>query len=322
MRIGVDIMGGDYAPAAPIEGAILAQEHLGTNVEVVLIGDENHIRAELQARGKSVGSFSVIHTDQVIGMDESPTKAVASKPRSTINVGIGMVKDKQLDGFVSAGNTGAMLVASIMGLGKIEGVLRPTIGAIFEIGNGRKSLLCDVGANLDCKPEVLHQFAILAKVFLESVHKIDNPRIGLLNVGEEEGKGSEVSKAAYALMKVSERLHFVGNVEGRDIYRGNADGFICDGFTGNIVLKFAESMYELLKSRFPDDDFIETLNFENYGGVPVLGVKGISIIGHGISTGKAVGSMILSAVMAAESNLVAKIEAAFASFQQENHIIV
>jgi glycerol-3-phosphate acyltransferase PlsX len=315
-------MGGDYAPAAPIEGAILAQEHLGRNVEVVLIGDESRIRTELQARGKSPESFSLFHTDQVIGMEESPTKSVASKPRSTINVGIGMVGNKQLDGFVSAGNTGAMLVASIMGLGKIEGVLRPTIGAFIEIGNGRKALLCDVGANLDCKPEVLYQFAILSKVFLESVHKIDDPRIGLLNVGEEESKGSEVSKAAYALMKGSERLQFVGNVEGRDIYRGHADGFICDGFTGNILLKFAESMYELLKSRFPEDDFIETFNFENYGGVPVLGVKGISIIGHGISTGKAVESMILSAVKAAESNLVAKIESAFSSFQSENHIIV
>jgi glycerol-3-phosphate acyltransferase PlsX len=322
MRIGVDIMGGDYAPAAPIEGAILARTALGARAEIVLIGDEALIHAELKARGQAPEAFSIVHTDQAIGMDESPTKAVASKPRSTINVGIGMVKQKLLDGFVSAGNTGAMLVASVMGLGKIPGVMRPTIGVMIEIGDGKKALLCDVGANVDCKPEVLYQFGILSKVFLESVHKIANPRIGLMNVGEEEGKGPEVIKAAYSLMKASDKFQFIGNVEGRDIYRGHADAFVCDGFTGNVVLKFGESMYELLKGRFPGDDFIETFNFENYGGVPVLGVKGISIIGHGISTAKAVESMIASAVLAAESNLVSKIEAAFESFNTENTIIV
>jgi phosphate acyltransferase len=317
MRIGVDIMGGDFAPAAPIEGAILALNHLGARAQIVLIGDESLILQELKARGQSPEAFSIIHTDQAIGMDESPTKAVASKPRSTINVGIGMVKQKLLDGFVSAGNTGAMLVASVMGLGKIAGVMRPTIGVMIEIGEGKKALLCDVGANVDCKPEVLYQFGILSKVFLESVHKVAQPRIGLMNVGEEEGKGPDTIKAAYALMKGTDKFNFIGNVEGRDIYRGHADAFICDGFTGNVVLKFGESMYELLKSRFPGDAFIETFNFENYGGVPVLGVKGISIIGHGISTAKAVESMILSALLAAESNLVSKIEAAFESFNTE-----
>ncbi len=322
MRIGVDIMGGDYAPAAPIEGAILALKSLGQKAGITLIGDESLIRSELQARGQNPEAFSIVHTDQVIGMEESPTKAVASKPRSSINVGIGMVKQKALDGFVSAGNTGAMLVASVMGLGKIEGVMRPTIGALIEIGEGRKALLCDVGANVDCKPEVLMQFGILARVFLESVHKIQNPRIGLMNVGEEEGKGPEAVKLAHQLMKATDKFQFIGNVEGRDIYRGHADAYVCDGFTGNVVLKFGESMYELLKNRFPADDFIETFNFENYGGVPVLGVKGISIIGHGISTAKAVERMILSAALAAEGELVAKIEAAFASFQSDNPIIV
>ncbi len=321
MRIGVDIMGGDYAPAAPIEGAILARKNLGPRAEIVLIGDETSIHAELKARGETPAAFSIVHTDQVIGMEESPTKAVASKPRSSINVGIGMVKQQQLDAFVSAGNTGAMLVASVMGLGKIAGVMRPTIGVLIEIGEGKKVLLCDVGANVDCKPEVLYQFGILSKVFLESVHKFSNPRIGLMNVGEEEGKGPEAVKAAYQLMKGSDKFNFIGNVEGRDIYRGHADAFVCDGFTGNVVLKFGESMYELLKSRFEGDDFIETFNFENYGGVPVLGVKGISIIGHGISTAKAVESMISSAVLAAENNLVSKIEAAFASFNPDNPTI-
>jgi phosphate acyltransferase len=318
MRIGVDIMGGDYAPSAPIEGAILAHQRLGAKAQIVLIGDQAVIRQELEARGYATAAFSVVHTDQVIGMEESPTKAVTSKPNSSINVGIGMVKQKLLDGFVSAGNTGAMLVASIMGLGKIPGVQRPTIGTLIEIGHGRKALLCDVGANVDCKPEILYQFGILAKVFLEGVVQVPNPRIGLLNVGEEEGKGPDTVKAAHQLMKASTQLNFIGNVEGRDIYKGSADAFICDGFTGNIVLKFGESMYGLLKERFPEDLFIETFNFENYGGVPILGVKGISIIGHGISTAKAVESMITSALLAAENQLVSKIEAAFAALQTEN----
>lgn len=311
-------MGGDFAPAAPIDGAILAAKRLAAQAEVVLIGDKALILQELEARGQSPEAFSIVHTDQVIGMEESPTKSVASKPNSSINVGIGMVAKGQLDGFVSAGNTGAMLVASIMGLGKIKGVIRPTIAALIEIGGGKAALLSDVGANVDCKPEVLLQFGILCKIFLKSVYQIENPKIGLVNVGEEESKGPEAVKAAYQLMKASERINFVGNAEGRDIYSGHADAYICDGFTGNVVLKFGESMYSLLKGRFPTDDFIETFNFENYGGVPILGVKGISIIGHGISTPKAIESMIVSAVKAAENKLIQKIEAAFESFQTEN----
>ena len=318
MRIGLDIMGGDFAPAAPIDGAILAANKLGARAEIVLIGDEPLIRKELEAREQSPEAFSIVHTDQVISMGESPTKGVSSKPKSSINIGIGLVKQGKLDGFVSAGNTGAMLVASIMGLGRIKGVIRPTIGALIEIGAGKVALLSDVGANVDCKPEVLLQFGILCKVFLQSVLHIPDPKIGLVNVGEEESKGPEAVKAAHQLMKQSKKLNFVGNAEGRDIYSGHADAYICDGFTGNVVLKFGESMYSLLKGRFPSDDFIETFNFENYGGVPILGVKGISIIGHGISTAKAVESMIMSAVVAAENQLIPKIEAAFESFQTEN----
>lgn len=318
MRIGVDIMGGDFWPQAPIEGALLAQKRYGAAVELVLIGDESLIKTELTQRGGDPSSFTIIHTTEHVGMEESPTKGIASKPKSTINLGIGLVKEKKIDGFVSAGNTGAMLVASIMGLGRIPGVSRPTIGVLFPNHLGDPILLCDVGANVDSKPEHIYHYALLGSVFMEAVRKIDNPRVGLLNVGEEDSKGPADVKAAHALLRDSGHINFVGNVEGRDVYQGKADVYACDGYTGNIVLKFGESMYDVMSSRFPGDPFVETFNFENYGGVPILGIRGISIIGHGISNGKAIASMIASAVEAVESGLVEKIEAAFLSETTQN----
>lgn len=313
MRIGVDILGGDFWPAAPVEGAVLALEKFGPDVDLVLIGDESLIRQELAKHGVDPGRFSIVHTTEAVGMEESPTKAIASKPNSTINVGIGLVKVGKLDGFVSAGNTGAMLVASVMGLGRIPGVNRPTIGALFPNHKGEPILLCDVGANVDSKPEHIFHYGILGSVYMETVRKVASPRVGLMNVGEEESKGSADVKAAHHLFKESNRVNFVGNVEGRDIYHGKADVYVCDGFTGNIVLKFGESMYDVLSNRFPGDEFVETFNFENYGGVPILGIRGISIIGHGISNGKAIASMIGSAVDAVRNGLVKNIEAAFLS---------
>lgn len=294
----------------------MALEMFGPDVELVLIGDESLIRAELAKHGVAPGRFSIVHTTDTVGMEESPTKAIASKPNCTINLGLGMVKAGKLDGFVSAGNTGAMLVASVMGLGRIPGVLRPTIGILFPNHREEPVLLCDVGANVDSKPEHIHHYGILGSIFMETVRKVHNPRVGLINVGEEESKGPADVKAAHQLFKASDRVNFVGNVEGRDIYHGKADVYVCDGYTGNIILKFGESMYDVLKGRFHDDPFIETFNFENYGGVPILGIRGISIIGHGISNGKAIASMIGSAVDAVRSNLVQKIEAAFQSEAQ------
>jgi glycerol-3-phosphate acyltransferase PlsX len=311
MRIGVDILGGDFWPEAPVEGAVLALDKFGPDIELVLIGDENLIRQELAKHGADPSRFSIVNCTEMVGMEESPTKGIASKPNSTINVGIGMVKTGQLDGFVSAGNTGAMLVASIMGLGRIPGVNRPTIGALFPNHNGEPILLLDVGANVDSKPEHILHYARLGSIYMESVRKVEKPRVGLMNVGEEESKGPADVKAAHALLKESGRLNFVGNVEGRDIYHGKADVYVCDGYTGNIILKFGESMYDVLKSRYAGDAFIEAFNFENYGGVPILGIRGISIIGHGISNGKAIASMIGSAVEAVRNGLVQKIEAAF-----------
>lgn len=318
MRIGVDIMGGDYWPQAPIEGAVHAKKELGDAVTIVLIGDEKIIRDELSRHDLPVSDFELVHTDEHIGMEESPTRSIGQKSRSTINVGIGLVKAGKIDGFVSAGNTGAMLVASIVGLGKIAGVNRPTIGVLFPSLGHDLSLVCDVGANVDSKPETLVQFGILGSIFMQTFRQIDNPRVALLNVGEEESKGPAVLQAAHQLMKTESRINFQGNAEGRDIYNGVADVYVCDGYTGNIVLKFGESLYDVLKPRYPSDEFIEEFNFENYGGVPILGIKGISIIGHGISTGKAIAKMIRNAANCAEHDLVGRIEAAFQSIQQQN----
>lgn len=313
MRIGIDIMGGDFWPQAPIEGALLARQAYGDAVALVLIGDEELIRAELTARGQDPGGFEIVHTTEYVGMDESPTKGIAAKPRASINVGIGLIKAGQLDGFVSAGNTGAMLVASVMGLGKIPGVSRPTLAVLFPNHNGELALLCDVGANVDSKPEHILHYGLLGSVFMESVRKVARPKVGLINVGEEDSKGPADVKAAHQLLRNASRINFIGNVEGRDIYQAIADVYVCDGYTGNIVLKFAESMYDVLKERFPGEPFVENFNFENYGGVPILGIRGISIIGHGISNGKAIASMVSSAVLAVQSGLVEKIEAAFGS---------
>ncbi|MEM0996680.1 MAG: phosphate acyltransferase PlsX [Bacteroidota bacterium] len=318
MRIGVDVMGGDYWPEAPVSGALLARLEMGEELSLVLIGDEATIHAELVRQNADPAAFEIVHTPEYVGMSDSPTRAMSQKPRSSINLGIGMLKSQQLDGFVSAGNTGAMLVGSIMNLGKIGGVNRPTIAVFFPTGEGRVALLCDVGANVDCKPEALYHFGVLGSVFMERVLKIPNPRVALLNIGEESSKGPQVVQQAYANMAESPFINFTGNVEGRDIYHGKADVYVCDGFTGNVVLKFGESLYDVFQSRYPEDDFIKTFNFERYGGVPILGINGISIIGHGISTGRAFVSMIRTAMEAIEAQLVDHLRAAFQSINAPN----
>ena len=313
MRIGVDVMGGDFWPEAPVSGALLARETLGEELSLVLIGDEETIRAEFARQNADISPFEIVHTPDYVSMDDSPTRTLVQKPRSTINLGLGMVKEKRLDGFVSAGNTGAMLVGSIMGLGKIGGVNRPTIGVFFPNSSGNLTLLCDVGANVDCKAETLYHFGVLGSVFMERVLKVESPRVALVNIGEEPSKGPQVVQNAHALMADSPFINFTGNVEGRDIYHGKADVYVCDGFTGNIVLKFGESLYDVMRSRYTEDEFIKTFNFERYGGVPILGINGISIIGHGISTGNAFVSMIRTAMEAVQAQLVNHLTTAFES---------
>ncbi|MCB9233820.1 MAG: phosphate acyltransferase PlsX [Bacteroidia bacterium] len=314
MRIGVDIMGGDNFPESPVEGAIRALASLGEQVELVLIGDQSVIISELERQGASPEAFSIVHTPEYITMSDSPTRAVAAKRNSSINLGIGMVKAGTLDGFISPGNTGAMLVASVMGLGNVPGVERPTIGVLVRNMKGGYSLLCDVGANVDCRADHLVQFALLCNIYMKEVVGIENPTVALLNIGEEPSKGNQAAISAHGKLKERTDLNFIGNLEGRDFLPGHADIFICDGFTGNIVLKFGESFYDVLASQFSGSQVAENFNFENYGGVPILGVNGISVIGHGISNGKAIENMIKTAYDAAKNHLPTKIKAAFANF--------
>jgi phosphate acyltransferase len=309
MRIGIDVMGGDFYPQAPVAGAVQARALWGHDVQLVLIGDAEVIRAELVRQQQAESDYEVVHTTEIIGMDEHPAKAFTSKTDSSIHVGIRLHKEKKLDAFISAGNTGAMLVGSVLGLGNIEGVLRPTIGALYP-NKGGYSMICDVGANADCKPEHLSQFALLGSLYMREVKGINKPRVALLNVGEEKSKGSQLAQAAYELLEKNTAIHYIGNAEGRDLNAGKADVYVCDGYTGNIVLKFAESFYDIFHERFPQDDLVGSFNFERYGGLPVLGVKGVSIIGHGISTPAAFLEMIRCARDVVHSGLIQKFEKA------------
>ncbi len=306
-------MGGDFFPDAPIDGVLQILNQKGNSLIPVLIGDSMLISGALEKRGLNPSDFEIAHTSQVIEMGESPARAIATKPDCSINVGMRLVKEKNIAAFVSAGNTGAILVASSLSLGNLPGVSRAAIGVLMPNLRGNAALLLDIGANIDAKPEYLAQFGMLGSVFMRSMMKIENPKVALLNVGEEKGKGTAAVKEAYSLLENNPLIQFSGNAEGRDLLIANADVFVCDGFTGNIVLKFGESIYEELKGHYQNDSFIESFNFENYGGVPVLGINGIVMIGHGISGEKAIANMIRRAGEAAENELNTKIKDFFAS---------
>lgn len=311
MKIGIDIMGGDFAPDATISGAALACNELPGHVKLVLIGDEGQIRSGLSANGADATKFEIVHTTDVIGMGEHPTKAFSQKPNSSIAVGFHLLKEKKIDGFASNGNTGAMLVGSMFSVKTIPGVIRPCITSILPKENGGKGLLLDVGTNADCKPDVLYQFAVLGSLFAEHVYRINTPKVALLNIGEEPEKGNLVSQAAHTLMKDSKDFNFVGNVEGRDLFNDAADVIVCDGFTGNIVLKSAEAFYTLIRKKGIKDAYFDRFNYENYGGTPVLGINSTVMIGHGISNSKAVKNMLLLTKDIIEANLSDKIKLAF-----------
>ncbi len=311
MKIGLDVSGGDFAPQATIDGALLAREELANDVTIVLLGDELVIQKELAARGKSPELFEIVHAPEVITYHDHPTRALPKKPNSSIAVGLDMLAKGLLDVFASNGNTGAMLVGSMYKLNTIPGVIRPCITSTLPTINDGKSVLLDVGSNADCKSDVLYQFAVLGSVYAETVLNIPNPKIALLNIGEEDSKGNLLSIAAYKLLSESDEINFIGNIEGRDIFTGVADVIVCDGFTGNIVLKEAEGIFTLMKKRGIKDEYFDRFNYENYGGTPVLGVKGNAIIGHGISNDIAVKNMLLHAHEVVVSDLAVKINEAF-----------
>lgn len=311
MRIGIDILGGDFAPLAPLDGVCLALAELASSVRLVLIGDQDQIIAHLKAKGIDPAAVDVVHATEVIEMGEHPVKAFSKKQNSTIAVGLKMMLESKLDAFASCGNTGAMLVGSMYTVKSIPGVIRPCITTAFPKESGGFNLLLDVGSNADCKPDVLYQFGILGKLYAQHVCGVKDPRIALLNIGEEPEKGSLVAQAAHELMKDSTDFNFVGNVEGRDIFGDHADVIVCEGFTGNVVLKFAEAFYASMKKRNIKDEYLDRFNYEIYGGTPVLGVNGNVMIGHGISTPTAIKNMILLSRDVVNANLPEKIKQAF-----------
>ncbi|MBX2887283.1 MAG: phosphate acyltransferase PlsX [Ferruginibacter sp.] len=311
VRIGIDMMGGDLAPQEVIKGCKAYISDNTGSTHLVLIGDETKVQPLLADAGIPDNSYTFIHAPEVIEMNEHPTKALKEKQHSSIAIGFHLLATGETDAFISAGNTGAMMVGALFSIKTIEGVSRPTIGAYLPREDGSLGLLVDVGLNADCKPENLNQFATLGSLFARNILNIDNPRTGLLNIGEEEGKGNLLAQAAFPLLKENQHIHFIGNVEGRDLLIDKAEVYVCDGFTGNVILKMAESIYDLVKRRNINDEHFNRFNFEMYGGVPVLGVAKPVIIGHGVSQATAFKNMIRTAVAMLQTGLNEKIKEAF-----------
>jgi glycerol-3-phosphate acyltransferase PlsX len=311
MKIGLDIMGGDYAPKAIVLGAIAAHQSLSPDEQIVLIGDTQQIKPLLLEQGFNPDHFEYHHTDEVIGMGEHPTKAILQKPNSSIAVGFQLLKEGKLDSFASAGNSGAMLVGAVFSVKPIAGISRPCLCTIVPKLKGGVGLLLDVGANADCKPDNLMEFGVLGSLYAEYVMQIENPKVALMNIGEEDEKGNMLVLASHRLMKETKLFNFVGNVEGRDLFNDKADVIVCDGFTGNVMLKLAESFYVLTIKKGLKDEFFDRFNYENYGGSPILGVNAPVLIGHGISSPEAVKNMIFQSRDMINSGLIGKMQAAF-----------
>tara|TARA_B110000305_G_C19422337_1_gene631616 strand:+ start:208 stop:1146 length:939 start_codon:yes stop_codon:yes gene_type:complete len=311
LKIGLDIMGGDNSPDATLRGAYLASKDLSKDETIVLVGDEKLAKSWFISHDLDPSIFEFLHADEVISMNEHATKALRKKPNNSISVGFNALKNKKIDVFSSAGNSGAMLVGSMFSIGPIKGVIRPSITSVLPKKNGGVGLILDVGVNADCKPDVLFQFAILGSLFAENVYNIKKPKVGLLNIGEEKGKGNLLTQSAYRLLEDNDDINFVGNVEGRDLFNEKADVIVCDGFTGNVVLKLAESFYSLINQKNIKDDYFDRFNYEIYGGTPVLGVDGNVLIGHGISNENAIKNMILLGKDLINSKLNSKIKKAF-----------
>jgi len=311
MNIGLDMMGGDFAPLEAVKGLRLYLSEKADAVSLFLFGDKGQLTSLLAEHGIHSKQIQIIHAPEVIGMHEHPTKALKEKQQSSIAVGFYWLATGKIDAFISAGNTGAMLVGAMFSIKVIDGILRPAIASIIPKENGKTGVLLDVGLNADCKPENLSQFAVLGSLYAQYILGIEKPRIGLLNVGEEEGKGNLLAQASYPLLKQNSQLNFSGNIEGRDILLDRVDVMVCEGFTGNVVLKMAESIYDITKAKEIEHEFLDRFNFEYYGGTPVLGVAKPVIIGHGISQEKAFKNMIAVAVKMIETGLLTKIKASF-----------
>jgi phosphate acyltransferase len=318
--VALDVMGGDHAPAVPIDAALAALDEFGSGLRLMLVGPSDLIARELKLRRGDVDErIEIVNAPEVILMTDKPAKAIRSKPNSSLIRAVEMHRDGRAQAIVSAGHTGAQMAASFMLLGLIEGVKRPTIGGLFPIGKGKFSILCDVGANTDCKPINLLQFAVMGAVFMEIMTGTSNPTVGLLSIGSEKNKGNEAVLAAHYLLEQS-GLNFVGNVEGGDILRGFCDVYVCDGFVGNILLKFAESIAPMVFGRLAGSpaangsesgagavlkQLQKDFDYAEVGGVPLLGINGISIICHGGSSSKAIKNAIREAITLSRGGLAA-----------------
>lgn len=331
--IVLDAMGGDYAPAAPVEGAVLAAREWG--LPICLVGRQSEVEAELTKHDHAGLPITVVHASEVIEMAEHPATAARSKRDSSIVVGLNLVKQGQAGAFVSMGNTGAVMAASLFHLGRIKGVKRPALSTIFPTQTGFAFML-DIGANADCKPEYLVQFAQMGTIYAQRALGIANPRVGIVSMGEEEGKGNELVKETYSLLKAS-GLHFVGNVEGKDIPLGLADVVVTDGFTGNVIVKTAEGVAKLMGDFIREElsrdwraklggllakpalkRMAKRIDYREFGGAVLLGVEGIVIIGHGRSSGRAVRSALHVAARAAEARVVEMIREGLAAQAEES----
>ncbi len=313
IKVGLDVMGGDFAPEAAVQGAILALESLSADSRIVLFGDKGRILEILAAEGCSEDKFDIVATTEVIEMGDHPAKAFQAKSDSSITVGFTYLAKGLIDGFASAGSTGAMMVGSMYAVKPIEGVIRPTISSLVPTAAGCPALLLDVGLNVDCKPEVLAQYGLIGSIYAKCVLGIDSARVAIVNIGEEESKGNAQTKAAYELLKEDDRFNFVGNVEGSHIFSGKvADVVVCDGFVGNTLLKMAEGLYRINKAIGGiDHPFWEQMNYETIGGTPVLGVNAPVVIGHGCSSAKAIKSMVLATERCISSGVTQQLQEAF-----------
>ena len=292
MKIGIDAMGGDFAPQAVVEGVVAATQHLPANVSIVLVGKQPIIDGLLAQLNYTGTQIEIVAADETIDMGEHPALALKNKPNSSIGVGFGLLKAGDIDIFCSAGNTGAMLVGAMFSIRAFAGLPRPAIAGFVPQKSGAYAVMLDIGANADCKPEMLERFGVIGSIFAQTTFSLEKPRVALMNIGEEEQKGNILVQEAYKLLKINEKINFVGNIEGKDFFDDKADVIVTDGFTGNTLFKLAESFYTLITDRGLKDEMVDKMNYESVGGTPLVGVNGNVMIAHGASSALAIQNMI------------------------------
>lgn len=304
-------MGGDYAPDLVVQGCFHAFSRISEKIELVLFGDREAIVRIADEKRFDISEITIIHCPEQILMNDHPIKAFTTKTRSSIVQGFRMLKSGEIDSFCSAGNTGAMLVGSAQIITPIPGIIRPAIAAEIPNISGKQEVILDVGLNPDARPDVLLQYGLLGKLYASAILHVEDPKVGLINIGNEEEKGNLVSKSTFQLMREASDINFIGNIEGNELFtHPDVDVLVCDGFIGNIILKQSEGFYDLAVRRNIKDEFFEKLNFEIYGGSPILGICKPVIVGHGVSNERAIKNMILQSIRVVESNLIEKIKGA------------